>query len=241
MTTEIHLCDKHLGEWSVVVSFPEDPARDVPAACCLDDTTARGLTALKLSGNDLPSVGLPPALFPTLSLGSLQVLWLDGNALTELPAEIGGLRSLQQLALHDNALESLPDTLGDLHQLQHLTLDRNRLRRLPDAMCRLHAMHTLHVDGNLLESLPEELGQLRSLADLGLGHNPLLRRLPPTLALCDSLMVIWAEGVPVSASDAAAASAVGGGFDNVPPQVLAAGAVAVKDHLRAQLPPQSAS
>ena len=43
---------------------------------------------------------------------ALQRLWLDGNQLTSVPAEIGQLTSLTDLWLSDNQLTSVPGRSG---------------------------------------------------------------------------------------------------------------------------------
>ena len=48
----------------------------------------------------------------------LQVLLLDSNMLTELPAGIGQLLRLERLSVAHNSLAALPASLGQLQKLQ---------------------------------------------------------------------------------------------------------------------------
>ena len=48
----------------------------------------------------------------------LQVLLLDSNLLTELPAGVGQLSRLERLSVAHNSLTALPASLGQLQKLQ---------------------------------------------------------------------------------------------------------------------------
>lgn len=64
-------------------------------------------------------------------LTKLTELFLYGNKLVSLPAELGNLTSLQTLALSENSLQSLPDTLSTLTKLRILDLRHNKLCEVP--------------------------------------------------------------------------------------------------------------
>ena len=68
---------------------------------------------------------------------SLEVLYLGGNRLTEVPAELGYLDRLQSLILCDNELHSLPPTLINLRKLRSLSLHNNQLSTLPTEIVSL--------------------------------------------------------------------------------------------------------
>lgn len=61
-----------------------------------------------------------------LQLTQLTELFLYGNKLVSLPAELGNLTCLQTLALSENSLQSLPDTLSALTKLRVLDLRHNK-------------------------------------------------------------------------------------------------------------------
>ena len=72
------------------------------------------------------------------SVYSLEVLYLGGNKLEDLPCELGMLESLVSLVLCDNNLEGLPSSLSFLHNLQSLSLHNNRLCTLPSEIVKLN-------------------------------------------------------------------------------------------------------
>lgn len=68
----------------------------------------------------------------------LQVLYLGGNQLVEIPAEVGYLSELTNLVLCDNRLQSLPPTLINLRNLRSLSLHNNKLSTLPTEIVALN-------------------------------------------------------------------------------------------------------
>jgi Leucine-rich repeat (LRR) protein len=73
-------------------------------------------------------------------INRLKVLYLGGNLLTEIPAEVGLLKQLQALVLSENALECLPSTVVQLKKLRSLLLHKNRLTTLPPQIVTLKAL-----------------------------------------------------------------------------------------------------
>jgi len=109
----------------------------------------------------------------------LKVLYLGGNRLQEIPAEVGYLQGLQALVLAENQLESLPSSIAQLKRLRTLLLHHNQLT-----------------------TLPPQIIALKELMELSLRDNPLVVRFvrdltynPPTL-LELSGRVIKSKNVP---------------------------------------------
>jgi hypothetical protein len=68
----------------------------------------------------------------------LEVLYLGGNSLQEVPAELGTLHRMTSLVLCDNQLHSLPPTFSHLRKLRSLSLHNNRLSTLPQEIVALN-------------------------------------------------------------------------------------------------------
>ena len=68
----------------------------------------------------------------------LEVLYLGGNKITDIPAEIGQLHKLTALNLCDNEIQSLPPTMIHLRKLRSLSLHNNHLSTLPTEIVSLN-------------------------------------------------------------------------------------------------------
>ena len=99
--------------------------------CYYDHTFPETFTDLGLSGLIPSEIG---------NLDSLEMLWLEENALTgPIPPEIGNLQKLIYLILNHNQLSgSIPDEMGNLSSLQILKINNNQLTgMIPDSLCNL--------------------------------------------------------------------------------------------------------
>lgn len=59
---------------------------------------------------------------------SLELLYLGGNELRDIPATIGDLKSLNHLTLSGNKLETIPPTVAQLQNLELLAIHDNEIR-----------------------------------------------------------------------------------------------------------------
>ena len=95
----------------------------------------------------------------------LEVLYLGGNVIQQVPPQLGQLKGLCHLNLCDNQISTIPRELGQLKLLKSLSLHKN-----------------------LLKTLPMEIIMLLDLNELTLRDNPLVNTFikgyefnPPTL------------------------------------------------------------
>ena len=102
--------------------------------------------------------GLAGALPPSLGeLGPLLTeLFLDRNAITSVPTELGALTGLTFLGLDSNAITSVPTELGALTGLLQLDLDSNAITAVPSELAALTGLEVLDLSGNLLTGVPTE-------------------------------------------------------------------------------------
>lgn len=89
----------------------------------------------------------PPPPLPPLSL---HYLYLGGNRLQQVPAELARLDQLRALVLCDNLIHSLPQQLTRLAVLRSLQLHNNRLETLPQDLVKLTNLRELSLRGNPL-------------------------------------------------------------------------------------------
>lgn len=215
------------------VSRPVERQRPEITDTVMDELTTGVLTSALASGTaNFTSFDL--AKFPyTLELGSewthasniqasLTCLNLSNNFLVLLPDCIGGLQSLIVLDVSHNRLVALPHSLFSLPKLEALNLSHNNLELLGRQISQLRSLKQLNVHRNPLKELPHTIGQLKQLVDLGLGHLPDVKRLPPSLGLLKpTLKSLWFRG--------------NNDFENVP-QHLLMNPQAVLEELLKQMP-----
>jgi Leucine-rich repeat (LRR) protein len=89
----------------------------------------------------------------------LTVLWLQNNALTEVPACVFGLCRLAVLQLCSNRLKSLPSSVSLLTALTDLRVSQNSLTSLPSEIGTLPMLKALAVNQNHIVQLPDSLGE----------------------------------------------------------------------------------
>uniref|UniRef100_A0A3Q3MIS1 Leucine rich repeat containing G protein-coupled receptor 5 n=1 Tax=Mastacembelus armatus TaxID=205130 RepID=A0A3Q3MIS1_9TELE len=90
-------------------------------------------------------------------LRSLRHLWLDDNALTEVPVEaLGDLLALQAMTLALNHISHVPDhAFSKLGRLVVLDLNYNSLVEFPSAIRSLSHLKELGFHSNNIQSIPE--------------------------------------------------------------------------------------
>ena len=125
------------------ITLSLEPIPNVPGLQSL-----RCLRTLNLRRNALVTNGLPPEMFESEELNTLD---LSHNNLTEVPEGICRAKSLLVLNLAFNNLEMVPSQLFmSCTDLLHLDLSNNALEQLPPQLRRLTNLQTLALNNNPL-------------------------------------------------------------------------------------------
>lgn len=153
--------------------------------------TLEALRAGSLAGTRELTLREGLTAFPSEIFGladTLEVLDLSGNALTELPADLGRLKKLRVLFCSGNRFTRLPASLGDCAALSQIGFRGNLLEAIP-AESLPPATRWLTLTDNCLTVLPDALGERPALQKLMLSGNS-LDRLPDSLAGSENLELL---------------------------------------------------
>ena len=90
-----------------------------------------------------------------------------------LPTSIQRLTKLEKLDLDGNKLTELPAEISDFRELRELSMSNNQLVGLPTSIQRLTKLKKLYLNGNKLTELPAEISDFRELRELSVIRNPL--------------------------------------------------------------------
>lgn len=154
-------------------------------------TEIPSLVNLKLANNKLEG-SLSSAVS---SLKGLESLDLRGNALTDLPTELGELKNLKTLDVGENQLSSLPFEVLSAIPLSTLNAPKNKLRGtlIPASVDRLEKLESLNVASNNIEILAaNESLSLPNLHSLLVSLNRIKRL--PSVSSWQSLLLLSADG-----------------------------------------------
>ena len=139
-------------------------------------------------------VGLPTSI---QRLTKLEKLDLDGNKLTELPAEISDFRELKELWVRNIQLVDLPTSIQKLSKLEELDLNGNKLTNLPAEIGDLRELRKMWVNDNQLVGLPTTIQRLTKLKELSLVANK-LKELPAEVCDLRELTHLYVGGNPLN-------------------------------------------
>lgn len=119
---------------------------------------------------------MPAEIF---QLNKLHSLFLDYNAISEIPAGIGRLTNLYKLSLQRNRLATVPSAIGRLINLKYLVLSNNMLTELPKEMGTLTKLQILDVSNNRLATIPAEVSKLKPKTRIIMDNNQAFNRPAP--------------------------------------------------------------
>jgi hypothetical protein len=142
-----------------------------------------GTTRLDLAGG---LTELPAEIFDLAD--TLEVLNLSGNALQDLPPELGRLHKLRILFASSNRFTHLPDVVGACPQLEMVGFKSNRIAQVSGASLPPRLRWLILTDNDIAQ-MPVELGQRPRLQKLMLAGNR-LQLLPESMAACQQLELL---------------------------------------------------
>jgi hypothetical protein len=148
------------------------------------------IIVLNLNKRGISGVGI--GVFPQeiFKLTALRGLFLRGNALKEIPQEIGTLTELVELNFADNTdLGKLPPGICNLRNLKKLDIRFCGLTDLPPEIGNLKNLEFLQMWGNGFIELPYNITELTKLKELYLNDNK-LTKLPYDIIKMDNLKYI---------------------------------------------------
>jgi Leucine-rich repeat (LRR) protein len=145
---------------------------------------------LNLNKRGIDGVGITAFPMEIFRLTALKGLFLKGNALREIPHDIGTLSELIELNLADNIeLGSIPSGIGNLRNLKILDIRYCGLTDLPPEIGNLKRLESLQMWGNAFIELPNCVTELSSLKELYLKNNK-LTKIPYDMIKMDNLKYI---------------------------------------------------
>jgi hypothetical protein len=119
----------------------------------------------------------------------VRALDLSNSGLRTLPGVVMRMTNVHTLWLNGNAISNLPSEISDLGQLQSLNLDNNNLAQLPPSLLLLTNLVALYMNGNRLQAIPSGITNLTKLRTLSVADNNIAQvncdfRTMPQLGVC---------------------------------------------------------
>eukprot|EP01088_Endostelium_zonatum_P020671 TRINITY_DN7734_c0_g1_i1.p1 TRINITY_DN7734_c0_g1~~TRINITY_DN7734_c0_g1_i1.p1 ORF type:complete len:1171 (-),score=307.66 TRINITY_DN7734_c0_g1_i1:44-3556(-) len=117
---------------------------------------------------------IPPGISSLTRLKTFHIAYntLGADKTFGISHEISSLVSLQIISIQGCALSSIPECLYQMPWLREVYLSNNDIKEVSKDIAKLNNLHILDLTGNLIKSLPDEIHYLEnSLAELELSHN----------------------------------------------------------------------
>ncbi len=115
-------------------------------------------------------------------------LYVNQNALTALPDEIGALDNVEFLYCEDNRLSTLPRALADMDSLIAMYFTGNEFTEIPAFVFDMHRLTKLQFSRNRLTTLPADIGRMTGLRHFNIAGNQ-IAVLPDSIAQLTKLRV----------------------------------------------------
>ncbi|PIN23731.1 Serine/threonine protein kinase [Handroanthus impetiginosus] len=147
------------------------------------------LNFLGLSSNDLQ--GKVPSSFGNLQ--NLERIYLTGNELGIIPAELCSIKILGILHLGENRFSgSIPECIQNLTELKEISLAANNFNSfIPLSLWDLVKLESLNLSRNNLQGMvPTELGNLKALYIMDLSFNNFSGEIPDSVGNLQNLLAL---------------------------------------------------
>ncbi len=106
--------------------------------------------------------------------GEVQMLFLNGRGLSEVPSAVGKLSELRVLHIGFNNLDSIPPEIMKLKKLEWIGLGGNYFRTFPMELLTLPSLKEVDIHYNRIKKLPDDLSSFKKLKSLKLQSNMIL-------------------------------------------------------------------
>jgi len=104
----------------------------------------------------------------------VEMLFLNGRGITELPEDITKLTDLRVLHLGYNNIHEIPEWIVRLERLQWIGLGGNSFREFPVILLELPRLREIDLHYNRIKKLPDDLTRFTRLRSLNLRSNSML-------------------------------------------------------------------
>lgn len=154
-----------------------------------------GVNVLPLSGRNLTDINGISSLTvryqgqnrPITEVPNLQI-FLNGNQITEVPAEIGLLSNVTFFYFNDNKIRRIPAAFGQIAGLSGVYFTRNRIDYIAPDIFFVKKLRKFEIKQNRVRSIPKEIGHAKHIIHLNLAYNP-INELPESIVNLASLRI----------------------------------------------------
>lgn len=115
-------------------------------------------------------------------------LYVNQNAFTKLPDEIGALDNVEFFYCEGNRLSTLPRALAEMDSLIAMYFTANRFTEIPAFVFEMHRLTKLQFSKNQLTTLPADIGKMTGLRHFNIAGNQ-IAVLPDSIAKLTKLRV----------------------------------------------------
>jgi len=140
-----------------------------------------------LKRNNAGLAEIPLAYF---SIHNLEEVWLQGNAIRELPAhKLAQWSSIELCYMSDNQISALPPEVAHWSKIEEANFSNNNISALPPAVGRWVELKQLYLNSLKISALPKEIASWTNLKVLHM-NNCCLTTLPEEVSALTNLVMV---------------------------------------------------